>query len=188
VIRSGQTIENPLTGERVTFLRTAADTDGESVLVDVGVKPGGAVAAAHVHPYQTERFEVRVGTLEFRLGRRKIVARAGDVVTVEPRRVHSFRNTGEDEARFVAEVSPALSFESFLETMFGLAADGKTNKRGMPNPLRLAVIAKAHFDLVRLPYVPAPLQRAALAVGAALGSAAGCESEYVPAGVPAPAV
>jgi hypothetical protein len=32
-----------------------------------------------------------------------------------------------------------------------LAAEGKTGKRGMPNPLRLAVIANEHFDLVRLP-------------------------------------
>jgi hypothetical protein len=55
VIRTGQTIENPLTGERVTFLRTARDTGGKSVLIEVGVEPGGAVAAAHVHPHQTER-------------------------------------------------------------------------------------------------------------------------------------
>jgi quercetin dioxygenase-like cupin family protein len=188
MIRTGQTIENPLTGERVTFLRTSADTSGESVLIDVGVKPDGAVAAAHVHPYQTERFEVTGGKLEFRLGRRKVLADAGDVVTVPPGTVHSFRNAGEGEARFVAEVTPALGFESFLETMFALAVDGKTSKRGMPNPLRLAVIANEHFDLVRLPYVPAVMQKAALAVGAALGRAVGYEPEYVPAGEPAPAI
>jgi quercetin dioxygenase-like cupin family protein len=188
VIRTGQTIENPLTGERVTFLRTARDTGGKSVLIEVGVKPGGAVAAAHLHPFQTERFEVQKGTVEFRLGRDKVLAQAGGVVTVEPGKIHSFRNAGEDEARFVTEVTPALGFESFLETMFALAADGKTSKRGMPNPLRLAVIAIAHFDLVRLPYVPAPLQKAALAVGAAIGRAVGYTPEYAPTGEPAPAV
>ena len=58
--------------------------------------------------------------------------------------------------------------------MFTLAVEGKTNRRGMPNPLRLAVIAKAHFDTVRLPFPPAPLQRAALALAAApLGKALG---------------
>jgi quercetin dioxygenase-like cupin family protein len=188
MIRTGQTIENPLTGERVAFLRTARDTGGNSVLIEVGVKPGGAVAAAHVHPYQTERFEVLGGSVEFRLGRRKVMAGTGDVVSVEPGTVHSFRNAGEGEARFVAEVSPALGFESFLETMFALAADGKTSKRGMPNPFRLAVIANEHFDLVRLPYVPAAMQKAALAVGAAIGRAAGYKPEYVPVGVPTPAV
>ena len=53
--------------------------------------------------------------------------------------------------------------------MFTLAADGKTNRKGLPNPLQLAVIAKAHFDTVRLPFPPAWLQRAALALGAPLG-------------------
>jgi hypothetical protein len=127
------------------------------------------VAAAHVHPHQTERFEVQKGSVEFRLGRRKVMAQSGDVVTVDPGTVHSFRNTGVNDARFVTEVTPALGFESFLETMFALATDGKTSKRGRPNPLRLAVIANEYFDLVRLPYVPAWIQKAGLALGAAAG-------------------
>jgi hypothetical protein len=32
MIRAGDTIENPITGERVTFLKTSAETDGKSVL------------------------------------------------------------------------------------------------------------------------------------------------------------
>jgi hypothetical protein len=77
-----------------------------------------------------------------------------------PTKCSQFWNAGEDEVRFVCEVRPALQFESLLETMFALAADGKTNKKGMPNPFRLAVIARAHFDTVRLPQPPAWLQRA----------------------------
>ena len=59
MIRTGDTIENTATGERLTFLATSADTDGEAVVVRCTVQPGGAVAAAHVHPSQTERFAVR---------------------------------------------------------------------------------------------------------------------------------
>ena len=44
---------------------------------------------------------------------------------------------------------------------------------GMPNPLRLAVIANAHFDTVRLPFPPAIVQRIALALGAPVGRLAG---------------
>jgi hypothetical protein len=66
----------------------------------------------------------------------------------------------------VCEIRPALQFESLIETMFGLAADGKTNRKGMPNALRLAVIANAHFDTVQLPFPPAFMQRMGLAVGA----------------------
>ncbi len=179
-IRAGDTITNPVTGERVTFLRTAAETDGELVEIEVCVQPDGAVAAAHVHPFQTERFEVLAGTLEFRRGREKVVAGAGEVVTVPAGTKHSFRNAGEETARFRCEVRPALQFERFLETMFGLAEDGKTNKKGMPNPLRLAVIANAHFDDVRLPHVPAFAQKAALVTGAAVGKLAGFQPTYEP--------
>ncbi len=83
--------------------------------------------------------------------------------------------------RFVCEVRPALQFESLLETMFTLAADGKTNRKGMPNPLRLAVIARAHFDTVRLPNPPAWLQKAGLALGAPFGRLLGYRETYTPA-------
>ena len=65
--------------------------------------------------------------------------------------------------------------------MFSLAADGRTNGKGMPNPLRLAVIANAHFDVVRLPLVPQSLQKLALAFGAPLGRLAGYGPTYASA-------
>jgi quercetin dioxygenase-like cupin family protein len=179
-IRAGDTLENPITGETVHFLRTAADTDGELVEIEVTVEPEGAVAAAHVHPYQSERFEILEGTVEFRRGREKVVAGPGDVVEVPAGTVHRFRNAGDSVARFRCEVRPALQFERFLETMFGLAANGKTNRKGMPNPLRLAVIANAHFADVRLPYVPAFAQKAALVAGSAVGRLAGLQPTYAP--------
>jgi len=81
MITTGQTLQNPATGETLVFRTTSADTNGELV-VEAFVEPDGAVAAAHVHPSQEERFEVLAGELEFRLGKRKLVARAGDRVLV----------------------------------------------------------------------------------------------------------
>jgi quercetin dioxygenase-like cupin family protein len=176
-------LENPVTGEVLIFRRTARETGGEAVLVETIVHPNGFVAAAHVHPHQTERFEVLDGQLGLRIGDRELVAGPGEVATVPPGTPHRFWNAGKGEARFVLEVRPALEFESLIETMFTLAAEGKTNRKGMPNPLRLAVIAKSHFDTVRLPFPPAWLQRAALAVGAPLGRLLG----YRPTVVAAPA-
>jgi mannose-6-phosphate isomerase-like protein (cupin superfamily) len=190
MIRSGDTIENPVTGERITFHATSADTNGEAVVIECTVQPDGFVAAAHVHPSQTERFNVIEGRLGMKAGRKKVLLERGDVAVVEPGTPHKFWNMGDEEVRFVCEVRPALQFESLLETMFALAADGKTNKKGMPNPLRLAVIARAHFDTVRLPQPPAWVQRAGLALGAPLGRLFGYGATYVPqAGTPAlPAV
>jgi quercetin dioxygenase-like cupin family protein len=179
MIRTGDVIENPVTGERIRFLVASIDTDGEYSKVECTVEPNGAVAAAHVHPYQTERFEVVAGTLKFKVGGEVVTATAGDVVTVDPGTAHKFWNDGDAAAVFRCEVRPALNFERLLETMFALAADGKTNRKGMPNPLRLAVIAKSHFDDVRLP-IPAGLQRFGLALGAPLGRALGFSATYEP--------
>ena len=185
MIRTGDTIENPVTGERVTFLKTAKDTGGEVVVIDTTVAPGSFVAAEHIHPYQSERFEILSGEVEFKRGKEIVVAKPGEVVIVEPGTPHHFRNlSDEEEIRFRAEVRPALSFETFLETMYGLAADGKTNKKGLPNPFRLAVIMNEQFDLVRLPFPPVWVQRTGLALGAPLGRLLGYEPVYAPAEEP----
>jgi quercetin dioxygenase-like cupin family protein len=178
MISTGQTIENPVTGERLRFLKTSRDTNGESVVVEVTVQPHGFVAAAHVHPEQSEHFQILEGKVGFKLGREKVELRPGESVLVDPGTAHKFWNAGDEPARFVTVVRPALQFEQLIETMFGLAADGKTNRKGMPNPLRLAVIANEHFDDVRLPFPPAFLQRMALALGAPAGRLLGYAPTY----------
>jgi quercetin dioxygenase-like cupin family protein len=189
MIRTGDTIHNPVTGERITFLASAADTDGEAVVIETLVQPDGFVAAAHVHPSQSERFAVKSGTLGLKTGRKKHTLGPGQVVTVEPGTAHRFWNAGDEPVRFVCEVRPALQFESLLETMFALAAEGKTNRKGMPNLLRLAVIANAHFDTVRLPFPPSWLQRAGLVLGAPVGRLLGFQPTYAgEPGLPAAAV
>lgn len=186
MLSKGQVIENPVTGEVLRFIETSASTGGEKVVVETTVKPGGFVAAAHVHPYQTETFAVREGLLALKAGKEEILAGPGESVVVEPGTPHRFWNAGDTEAVFVCEVRPALAFESLIETMFALAADGKTNRKGMPNPLRLAVVANAHFDVVRLPFPPAALQKLGLAMGAPLGRMLGYAPTYQPGvgGVP----
>jgi quercetin dioxygenase-like cupin family protein len=178
MIRTGDTIENPVTGERITFLATSADTAGEAVVIETVVQPDGFVAAGHVHPFQSERFAVETGTLGLEVGRETMILGPGEVATVEAGTAHRFWNAGEDQVRFVCEVRPALQFESLLETMFALAADGRTGRKGMPNPLRLAVIANGHFDTVRLPFPPAWVQKAALGMGAPLGRLFGYRPTY----------
>src|SRR5205085_6965091 len=149
-------------------------------VVECYVQPHGAVAAAHVHPTQEERFEVLRGTVGFKVGGKKIVAGPAQRLTVAPGTPHRFWNAGDDVAHFACEIRPALQFESLVETMFALAADGKVNRKGMPNPLRLAVIARAHFDTVRLPFPPPWIQKLGLALGAPLGRLAGYRPTHTP--------
>src|SRR5512133_1633509 len=189
MIRAGDTIENPVTGERLVFRKTSADTGGQAVVIETFVQPNGFVAAAHVHPSQEERFEIVHGSVGFKLGGEKLVAGPGQRITVPAGTPHKFWNAGDDVAQFVCEIRPALQFEQLIETMFSLAADGKTNRKGMPNPFRLAVIANAHLDTVVLPFPPVWAQRLALAAGAPVGRLCGYGASYrsAPAVEPAPA-
>src|ERR687893_435046 len=104
MIRKGDTIENPVTGERVTFLETSAETGGELVLIETTVAPNGFVAAEHIHPYQSERFEVIEGVVEFRLDGETVVAREGDVVMVEAGGGAPLLENRGGEGGFLAEV------------------------------------------------------------------------------------
>jgi len=167
MIRTGDSIANPVTGETVTFQQTSADSGGELVIAEVTLEPGGSAAGVHVHPKQTETFRILDGTIGFRLGRERRFATTGETVVVEAGTAHAFWNTSDSRARFLCEIRPALGFERLLETMFALARDGKTDSRGMPHPLRLAAIADHHRDDLQLPIVPLQVQRLAARVGAA---------------------
>jgi len=167
MIRTGDSIANPVTGETVTFQQTSADSGGELVVAEVTLEPGGSAAGVHVHPKQTETFRILDGTIGFRLGRERRFATTGETVVVEAGTAHAFWNTSDSRAWFLCEIRPALGFERLLETMFALARDGKTDSRGMPHPLRLAAIADHHRDDLQLPIVPLQVQRLAARVGAA---------------------
>jgi quercetin dioxygenase-like cupin family protein len=113
---TGQTISNPVSGERITFLQTARDTGGELLEFELELTPDGHVPGAHVHPEQEERFYVQSGRMKFRKGWRRVVAEAGDTVIVPAGTVHRFENAGDEVARCRVEVVPALDMERLLET------------------------------------------------------------------------
>jgi len=180
LFRAGDQIENPVTGERLIFVETSAENGGKRVVFETIVKPRGFVAAAHFHPHQTECFEVLEGTLGMRRGKETLELGPGEDVVVEPLTAHKFWNTGDETVRFRCTVTPALQFERLIATMYSLAADGKTNKKGMPGPIRLSAIARHHFDDVRLPFPPVWMQRAGLALGAPTAKLFGFTPTYDP--------
>jgi quercetin dioxygenase-like cupin family protein len=160
---SGQVLDNPITGERITFHRTSADTGGRLLVIDLEVLPNGSVPGAHVHPHQEERFHVLEGSMKFLKGLRVVTAHAGDTVIVPAGTVHRFQNAGELTARARVEVEPALRMEELFETTVALAREGRTNARGMPRPLDLALFMREFEAEVRAPFVPMGLVRATLA-------------------------
>jgi quercetin dioxygenase-like cupin family protein len=164
MIQPGQTLENPVTGERFTFTHTAAATGGELLAFDFALEPGGAVPIPHVHPIQTERFEVVEGRMRFRVGLRTRVAGPGDVIEVAPGVAHSFANAGDQVARLRVEVRPALAMEDMFAEVIAMAEAGRMNRRGMPrNVLELASLARRYDQEAHAPLLSVGVQRALLA-------------------------
>ena len=163
-VEPGQTLENPVTGERFTFLHTAASTGGELLAFELGLKPGGAVPIPHVHPIQTERFEVVAGRMRFRVGFRHEIAEAGDVVEVAPGVMHGFANAGDEDARVLVEVRPALAMEEMFAEVVALAKAGRMTRRGLPrNLFDLAALARRYDQEAHAPFIGVGLQRLLLA-------------------------
>jgi mannose-6-phosphate isomerase-like protein (cupin superfamily) len=116
---AGQTVENPVTGERVTFLTTAADTNGELLVLELTWPRPGRRAAAHVHPEMEERYEVVQGTAAFRIGDHpEQIAGPGETVTVPPQTTHEAWNPTAQEVRLRVEFRPALRWEEFVVRLF----------------------------------------------------------------------
>jgi quercetin dioxygenase-like cupin family protein len=179
--RAGETLENPITRERLTFLETADDTDGELLRVELVFAPGGFVPAVHTHPRQEERIEVVSGTPSFWIAGDARMAGPGDVVVVPPGTPHTWRNCASDESRAIVELRPALRMEAVFESLAGLAARGKIDRRGFPSPLQGAVIAREFRDELapaRDPntpfgWLPLPVLRFLLLVLSPIGKALG---------------
>jgi|SRR5436190_12797961 len=115
---AGQTVVNAATGERVTFVRTAADTGGELLELELAWPRLGRRAPAHVHPEMEERYEVLEGTGAFRVGEEERTAAPGEIVTVPPGTTHLAWNPTGEPARLRVEFRPALRWEEFVVRLF----------------------------------------------------------------------
>lgn len=166
---TGQHLQNYVTGEKITFVETAEDTGGKRVVIDLELAAGAKVPGKHVHPKQEEKFEVLQGTMKFSYGMKKIVAKAGETVTVPAGKVHDFANAGAAPAHVRVTISPALKMEQMFETNVALADSGRVMKSGMPKPVELSMFVREFKDEVQAPFPPYFVVRAATAPLAAIG-------------------
>jgi mannose-6-phosphate isomerase-like protein (cupin superfamily) len=175
---SGQVIRNPATGETTEFLATSADTGGRLLRIEMTADPKAAGADEHIHPKLTERYDMQEGRLTVRMHGRDHVIEAGEHFEIPRGTPHSFWNPDDRPARVIVEFEPAGRFESFMETVYALARDGKTNAKGRPRLLQAAVIAQAHLDDIALARPPVAVQRVLFAVLAPLGRLLGYRAAY----------
>lgn len=145
----GDVIEHPVTGERITFLHTTAETGGEFLRVELAVKSDGFLPLAHTHPFQEERFAVQSGTMVITVDGVERVLEEGDSITVPAGAPHEWHNGGEGDLVAIVEFRPALTAEECFESSFGLAQDGLVDPAsGIPIQPWLALIFDTYQDFV----------------------------------------
>jgi mannose-6-phosphate isomerase-like protein (cupin superfamily) len=179
--RSGDEIVNPVTGHRIVFRKTARDTDGELLQMDWIGGSGWRAGPVHVHSFQEERFEVLSGTLGSHVAGVERAHGPADGPVVVPAGVeHTVWNAGDGEVHALVDFRPAsIRTETMLETVFGLAQDGKLARTGIPrNPLRLALIVHDYEDQIYLARPPLAMQRVLFGALASVGRLLGYRAEY----------
>jgi quercetin dioxygenase-like cupin family protein len=180
---SGQTIHNPISGETITFVRTAQETGGKFVELAFAVTGGGAPPAAHVHPRQTETFAIHEGRCRVTLNGVDREFGPGEVVTVAPGESHTW--VALTDARMTVTLEPALRADEFFEDLVALVNAGCVDGKGLPTPLHFAVLLDDYRDLIYLSGPPVPLQKVAMALLAKLGRPLGRGAKALPDAAPA---
>jgi mannose-6-phosphate isomerase-like protein (cupin superfamily) len=176
--RRGQVFANPVTGERAVVLTDPRGHPDRVLVSHLYVTPGGRVAAAHRHPAITERFHVIAGRVGFLIGEEQRELGPGEEAEVPPGTLHDWWQVGEETAEVVVEVRPGDRFVEMVGTFFGLARDGKSDAKGLPRPLQLAVSARGYRDVMQIASPPAAVQAIVFGPLAALGRARGLEPSY----------
>ena len=179
MVEAGDVLENLVSGQHLIIRITAQDTGGELLEVEsVYTKPTPSRPPVHYHPLQEERFEVLSGGLNVRVDGRERKLEEGEVLIVPPGVPHQMW-AAEAGARVNWQTRPALKTEAFFETIWGLAKDGKVSDKGVPNPLRAALIAREYEDVFRLVSPPWAIQRLLFGSLALVGRLLGYQAEYL---------
>jgi quercetin dioxygenase-like cupin family protein len=159
--------DDPIGRQRLAFERSS-EGGTEVLLVETWVDPGGGVPP-HIHPTFAEVFEVFDGEVTFTAGRKKVVKRAGESITVPPGTRHAYANRGNATAHMRCTAKPPMDLEEFLVTTARLGREGHIFRLGPvrgPRTLRglpeVAGMLKRHRENTVILNPPPLVQRLVL--------------------------
>jgi len=187
-MKAGDVWFNPVTGMRMVVVQTPRETGGRSMTVEYELRPhtGRDAAPAHRHRIYTERFDILAGRAAYVCGDEERTAEAGETVVIPLDTTHVHPWSISDEALVVRQTTEAARPDEAtltaalagVRTGFYLAAEGKVDARGRPNPLQAAVIFNALLPDNYLPNIPLPAQRLLFGALAGLGRLLGYRLTY----------
>lgn len=119
-------IEAPHRGERMVFLKTAAETNGDYLEFDHYFKPGCGYSPEHVHIDQDEVYEVVSGAATYQIAGVEKTASAGETIRIQRGTYHvnPWNKTGTKELYLHRRTTPEGEAQLFFTTWFALDRAG----------------------------------------------------------------
>jgi mannose-6-phosphate isomerase-like protein (cupin superfamily) len=174
----GEVWENPVNREYMTILEVPWHNNELRWVAELSARVGARVVGEHLHPAIVERFTPLEGELTVMRNGRTAVLREGETSVVEPGVWHDWWNATDHDVRVRVEITPGERFMHMIETFFGLARLGHTDKAGMPNPLQLALCAQEFKDTVVFRKPPPWIQQRLFGVLAPVARRRGYRATY----------
>jgi quercetin dioxygenase-like cupin family protein len=171
-------IFNPKTRNEIKFLQTSKDSDGKILEMESTYFANSKEPPPHYHPYQEEDFTVLSGEISIRTNGKINILKHGESIHIPANTVHSMWNNSEDQTVVNWKVRPAMETEFMLETLLGLAKDGKTNEEGVPGLLQISLTANKFSNVLRLDKPPFLLQKIIFTLLSPLAIALGYRATY----------
>jgi mannose-6-phosphate isomerase-like protein (cupin superfamily) len=185
--RYGDVYENKVTREYAVVLRGTEDRGNGPMVVHLLARPGAAVVGPHVHPHVRERFTVVRGRLEAEVAGTLYRLGPGQSTVIEAGVVHDWWNPSDsEEAHVLVELEDGAGaafgnlarFELMIATLFGLANDGKVDRKGRPSPLQAVVLAQEFADVIVFTWPQRAVQRVIVALLAPVARLFGYKATY----------
>jgi quercetin dioxygenase-like cupin family protein len=173
----GNEIRNPKTGQRIKFLQTTNDTKGSFLEMISTYEAKSIEPPSHYHPYQEEYFEIVSGELTVRINGEIEVLGPGHQLHIAKGTSHAMWNNTNKPTTVRWKVVPALETERFLETITGLANQGKTGPDGRPGFLQVALTVNRFDRVFRLARLPYALQKVLFTLLTPIAYVCGCKPE-----------
>ena len=180
MVKSGDVITNPVTGERMVFRLGPEETKGELLQFDHFLRIGGHGPPPHIHPRQEERFVCVQGRMTVLRGEEEITLEAGETLVVPPGVVHTWWNVGDVELYQITEFRPALRFDCFLVRIAELGRKGqlRLDRLTFPYIMQFATLSGTLPETVYVASPPPWVQRLLFPVLAPIGRMLGYKVDY----------
>jgi mannose-6-phosphate isomerase-like protein (cupin superfamily) len=187
-------------GERISDQVTIVAAREELVITESLYPPGRAGPDPHIHRHHVDCFYVLTGELAYGIGPdlERVVIGPGTFVLVPPEVVHTFRNEGPGESRFLNFHAPGGGFDENLrhgtpwDSIDTPELGGRPADEVVVRPPGDGVKAGADDGIgslslveVTLPHGPLPDGEAFYVIEGAVGAGTYLEGEPVPADQPA---